>query len=261
MTGTADGSGAAEPAPGGTLILLRHGRSTANNAGVLAGRSEGVDLDDTGAAQAAGLHARLAGARIARLVSSPLLRCRRTLQPLADALGLPVQVDERIAEVDYGSWTGRALSELANEPLWRTVQQHPAAAGFPDGETLAGVSARAVRAARQHAAQAGDGGAVLLCSHGDVIKAILADALGMHLDSFQRLVVGPASLSVVRYTPLRTFVERVNDTGSLDGVGAPPPQDRGGDGASGPGDATVGGDPGRPLASAPLEPPAGRDVS
>jgi probable phosphomutase (TIGR03848 family) len=204
-----------------TLILLRHGRSTANGAGVLAGRSEGIDLDDTGVEQANGLLQRFSGARVALLVSSPMLRCRRTIQPLADHLGLEVEIDERIAEVDYGSWTGRALKDLAGEPLWRTVQAHPSAAVFPDGESLAEVSVRAVAAAREHAAAAGDDGAAVLCTHGDVIKAILADALGIHLDGFQRIVVGTASLSVVRYTPVRPFVERVNDTGSLRGIGEP----------------------------------------
>jgi probable phosphomutase (TIGR03848 family) len=230
---------------GGTLILVRHGRSTANGDGVLAGRTPGVDLDETGSAQAAALVARLAGASIARLVSSPLRRCRSTLAPLAASLVLEVQLDERIAEVDYGSWTGRKLQDLAGETLWRTVQAQPSAAVFPDGEALAAVSARAVRAAREHALSTGEGGAALLCSHGDVIKAILADALGMHLDSFQRLVVSPASISVVRYGPVRTFVERINDTGSLDGVGAPPEKPAA-DGAAvrGDQDAVVGGDTG-----------------
>ena len=205
-----------------TLILRRHGRSTANSAGILAGRSAGVDVDATGAEQAATLVDRLAGCRIARIVSSPLLRCRSTVAPLAASLGLAVTIDERLAEVDYGDWTGRPLSELAQEPLWRTVQTHPSAAVFPNGEALAAVSARAVAAARAHAAVTGEIGAVLICSHGDVIASILADALGMHLDLFQRLVVSPASVSVIRYTPLRTFVERINDTGTLAGLGAPP---------------------------------------
>jgi len=246
----------------GTLILLRHGRSTANNAGVLAGRTHGVDLDDAGRSQAADVVARLSGARIARVVSSPMVRCRHTAQPLADARGLPLQVDERIAEVDYGTWTGRRLAELADEPLWRTVQLHPAAAVFPGGEALAAVAVRAVAAAREHAERSGDDGAAVLCSHGDVIKAILADALGLHLDSFQRLVVSPASLSVVRYTPLRTFVERFNDTGTLDGVGAPAGEGEHGSGSAGSdraSEATVGGEPGTP---APGEAPhAPRDVS
>lgn len=221
---TPDG-GLAAPAPRehihpATLILLRHGRSTANSAGILAGRSAGVDVDATGAEQAAALVDRLAGCHIARIVSSPLLRCRNTVAPLAASLRLAVTIDERLAEVDYGDWTGRPLSELAQEPLWRTVQTHPSAAVFPNGEALAAVSARAVAAARAHAADAEETGAVLICSHGDVIASILADALGMHLDLFQRLVVSPASVSVIRYTPLRTFVERINDTGTLAGLGA-----------------------------------------
>ncbi|WP_344469975.1 histidine phosphatase family protein [Nakamurella flavida] len=238
-----------------TVILIRHGRSTANTAGILAGRSAGVNLDDTGTAQAAAVAGRLAGVRVDALVSSPMDRCRQTLAPLAEALGLPVQIDDRLAEVDYGSWTGRALKDLGDEPLWRTVQQHPSAAVFPDGEGLAQVSARTVAAVRdwalgdpdrpaaddspvvpgpdaplmsgaaaRAAAVPGQGRCLVVCSHGDVIKAILADALGMHLDAFQRIVVNPASVSVIRYTPLRPFVERVNDTGDLGFLRPPPPE-------------------------------------
>ncbi len=252
--------------PVGTVILLRHARSNANNEGVLAGRAEGIGLDETGAAQAEALVGRLAGAGVVRLVSSPLLRCRQTLQPLASAVGLAIEPDERITEVDYGEWSGRRLDELTADPLWRTVQFHPAAMVFPGGEEMAAVSARAVQAARGHAAAAGDAGAVVLCSHGDVIKAVLADALGLHLDSFQRIVVGPASVSVVRYTPLRAFVERVNDTGSLAGLGSAPdpqPADRseggGGDGRAG-GDGP-GGRPAEPAGDGAAEGqwPAGSD--
>ena len=238
-----------------TVILIRHGRSTANTAGVLAGRSAGVHLDETGQAQAAAVAGRLAGVRVDALVSSPLDRCQQTLAPLAQALGLPVHLEERLAEVDYGSWTGRALKDLGSEPLWRTVQQHPSAAVFPDGEGLAQVSARTVAAVREWAlgdpgrspstdspvvpdadsplmsgaaaraaAVPGQGRCLVVCSHGDVIKAILADALGMHLDAFQRIVVNPASISVIRYTPLRPFVERVNDTGDLGFLRPPPPE-------------------------------------
>lgn len=204
-----------------TVVLLRHGRSNANASGVLAGRRPGVDLDDAGGDQARALVARLARTPIARIVSSPLERCRQTVAPLARSLGLDVQLDERLVEVDYGRWTGAALTDLAGEPLWRTVQQHPSGAVFPDGESLGAAAARAVAAAREHAAgPAAPGaldrdGAVLICSHGDLIKAIVADALGMHLDLFQRLIVSPASLSVVRYTPTRPMVLHVNHTGEL----------------------------------------------
>jgi len=213
-----------------TVILLRHGRSTSNTAGTLAGRSEGVDLDDKGREQAAGLVDRIGDLRIRAVVSSPMLRCRRTVEPLAEALCLEPAVDDRLSEVDYGEWTGRKIGELVNEPLWRVVQAHPSAAVFPGGEGLAQVQARAVAAVREHdqrlAEQHGADVLWLACSHGDVIKAVIADAFGTHLDSFQRINVDPGSISVVRYTPLRPFVVHVNHTGARLSAGlraAPPP--------------------------------------
>jgi probable phosphoglycerate mutase len=211
------------PAPVVTVVLVRHGRSTANTAGILAGRTPGVRLDEHGEGQAAGVADRLAGITIDRLISSPLERCRQTLEPFATASGIEVEVDERFAEVDYGNWAGRPLKDLASEPLWRTVQQHPSAAVFPGGEGLATVSSRAAEAIRDVRLAAVKDQTVLICSHGDVIKAILADALGLHLDCFQRIVVAPASLSVIRYTALRPFVERINDTGDLGLLRPPPP--------------------------------------
>ncbi|MEB3050639.1 histidine phosphatase family protein [Mycolicibacter sp. MYC123] len=214
-----------------TVILLRHGRSTANTAGVLAGRTEGVELDDKGRQQAAQLVDRFAGLPIKAVVRSPLLRCRGTVEPLAAALELEPVIDERLAEVDYGSWTGRKMSELTGEALWRVVQAQPSAAVFPDGEGLAQVQARAVTAVREHDRQlAEQHGADVLwvaCTHGDVIKAVLADALGIHLDGFQRIVADPASASVIRYTALRPFVIHVNHTGPslAAAVKIPPPQD------------------------------------
>jgi probable phosphomutase (TIGR03848 family) len=208
-----------------TVILLRHGRSTANTAGVLAGRSAGVNLDETGLAQAAGLVGRLAGVDIGRIVSSPLERCRQTVAPLAAAAGVDVEIDDDLVEVDYGDWTGRSLKDLGSEKLWRTVQQRPSAATFPGGESLATVSVRAVAAVRRllEAELERPAAALLLCSHGDVIKSILADALGIHLDGFQRINVAPASLSVVRYSALRPIVERINYAEDLSALLPPPP--------------------------------------
>lgn len=201
-----------------TVILLRHGRSVSNTAHTLAGRSEGVELDEKGMAQAAALVERLDGLPIRALVRSPLLRCRLTLEPLAAALGLDPVVDERLSEVDYGQWTGRKLSELVTEPLWSVVQQQPSAAVFPEGEGLAAVQSRAVAAVREHDRRlaAAHGADVLwvACTHGDVIKSVVADALGSHLDSFQRIVADPASMSVIRYTDTRPFVLHVNHTGA-----------------------------------------------
>ena len=200
-----------------TVILLRHGRSTSNTAHTLAGRSEGVELDEKGTAQAAALVERLDGLPIRSLVRSPLLRCRMTLEPLAAALGLDPVVDERLSEVDYGEWTGRKIGELVTEPLWSVVQHQPSAAVFPGGEGLAQVQARAVAAVRDHdrrlAAEHGGDTLWVACTHGDVIKSVLADALGAHLDAFQRIIADPASMSVIRYTEMRPFVVHINHTG------------------------------------------------
>jgi probable phosphomutase (TIGR03848 family) len=226
-----------------TVILLRHGRSTSNTAHVLAGRSEGVDLDDKGRQQATELVDRIGELPIRALVCSPLLRCRRTIEPLAEALGIKAKVDDRFAEVDYGEWTGRKIGDLVKEPLWGVVQAHPSAAVFPGGEGLAQVQTRAVAAVRDHdarlAEQHGGDALWLACTHGDIIKAVVADALGLHLDGFQRVSADPASMSVIRYTRLRPFVLHVNHTGprlTSALMAAPSP-----DGEAPPGDAVVGG--------------------
>jgi probable phosphomutase (TIGR03848 family) len=202
-----------------TLVLLvRHGL-TAGTGSVLTGRTPGIGLDDRGRDQAAALAARLAGAELDAIVSSPLQRCRETAGEIAaarDGHQVAVTEDARFAEVAYGDWTGKPIKRLAKEPLWRVVQAHPSAVRFPgeDGESLAGVQERAVAAIREWNSRLGPKAAYLVCSHGDVIKSILADSLGMHLDMFQRIQVDPCSVSVIRYTPLRPFVLRMNDTGT-----------------------------------------------
>ncbi|MET9028807.1 histidine phosphatase family protein [Nocardia sp. NPDC004168] len=201
-----------------TVILLRHGVSTSNTARTLAGRSTGVELTERGEEQARAVAERLAGLPIERIVHSPLLRCQRTVAPLAEKFGLEPVFDDRLVEVDYGEWTGRPIAELLEEPLWKVVQRHASGAVFPGGEGLAQVQARAVAAIREHdralATQHGRDALWVACTHGDVIKSVLADALGIHLDGFQRILVEPASLSVVRYTPTAPYVWRLNDTGA-----------------------------------------------
>jgi probable phosphomutase (TIGR03848 family) len=224
-----------------TVVLLRHGRTTANAAGVLAGWTPGVQLDDAGAAQVAAVGERLAKVPLAAVVSSPLERCVQTAEAVAAGRDLAVQTDDRLGEARYGDWTGRTIKELSREPLWKVVQQHPSAAVFPgdEGEGLAQTQVRAVAAVRSWNARLGPEAVWLACSHGDVIKAILADALGLHLDQFQRIVVDPASVSVVTYTDTRPFVVRVNDTGGdVSGLIPPPRRRRRGKASS---DAVVGG--------------------
>ena len=199
-----------------TLILVRHGRTNANSSGVLAGRSPGVRLDEAGEQQSARAAERLAALPLKAVVSSPLERCRQTAQAIArlQPAGTKVQREKDIVEVDYGEWTSGELKTLAKEPLWKVVQSHPAGATFPGGESLAAMSARSVAAVRRWDARIteehGPEGVWAAVSHGDVIKAVLADALGMHLDAFQRIVVDPAAVSVVRYTSGRPFVLTMN---------------------------------------------------
>ena len=202
------------------VLLIRHGRTTANSSGILAGWTKGVRLDERGEQQAGELAKRLAEVPLAAVVSSPLERCRQTSDiVLSGREGVPVHLDERIGECRYGDWTGRPLSELAQEPLWRVVQAHPSAARFPgpEGESIADMSARAVAAVREWntliAAEHGPEAVWALFSHGDVIKALAADALGLHLDQFQRITADPCSVTAVRYTELRPFVVRLNDVG------------------------------------------------
>jgi probable phosphomutase (TIGR03848 family) len=200
-----------------TVLLVRHGRTTANGAGVLAGWTEGVGLDDTGRTQVAALGGRLAAVPLAAVVTSPLQRCLETTELMLEGHA-PVErhVDERIGEVRYGDWTGGELKRLAKDPLWKVVQSHPSAMTFPGegGEAMRDMQGRAVTAVREWNVRLGEDAVYAVVSHGDVIKAVLADALGMHFDQFQRLVVDPSSVSIVTYTPLRPFVVRVNDIGS-----------------------------------------------
>jgi probable phosphomutase (TIGR03848 family) len=201
-----------------TVILVRHGRSSANTSGVLAGRTPGVKLDEAGAQQAAAVGERLAALPLAAIVTSPLDRCKQTAASIAKHHALRPATDRRLTECGYGDWTGKKISELAKDPLWAVVQQHPSAVTFPGGESMRGMQQRAVDAIRAHdaalAASHGPQAIWVAVSHGDVIKSIVADALGQHLDTFQRIVVDTASTTIITYTATRPFLVRLNDSGS-----------------------------------------------
>lgn len=221
-----------------TVLLVRHGLTEVTGE-TLAGRTPGIGLDERGRNQAKDLAERLSALDLAAVVTSPLMRCAQTAAAIAEAAvhRPPLRTEDRFAECDYGEWTGRPLKELAKHPLWPVVQAHPSAVRFPGGESLAEVAHRAASAVRDLNTELGSeqpNPLYLVCSHADVIKAVLADALGLHLDSFQRIQVDPCSLSVVRYTPRRPFVLRVNDTGGAVGDLLPDP-------GAGTGDAVVGG--------------------
>jgi probable phosphomutase (TIGR03848 family) len=237
-----------------TLILVRHGRTSANASGTLAGRLPGVRLDEVGAEQAARTAARLSVVPLAAIVTSPLERCRETAKAIARAHpARPKVSSERgLTECDYGEWQGRPLKELAKEKLWATVQSQPSAATFPGGESLPAMQARAVNAVRRRdaavEAEHGPGAVWVAVTHGDIVKSILADALGMHLDLFQRIQVDPASISIVSYTSSRPYVLATNThEGDLSWMAGKPRTRR-----ARRADAAVGGGagPGRPSGSA-----------
>lgn len=232
-----------------TLILVRHGRTTANASGVLAGRTAGIKLDDTGRRQAVRTAERLSVVPLVAVVSSPLERCRQTSRLILEKqTGVPAtSIEKGITECDYGDWQGRRIADLAKEDLWSVVQRQPSAAVFPGGESLPTMQSRSVAAIRRldaaFEAEHGAGAVWVAVSHGDIIKSILADALGMHLDLFQRINVNPASVSIVRYSAARPDVIATNtDAGDLSWLRADPTSD----------DAQVGGGAG------PAEPASAR---
>lgn len=225
------------------LLLVRHGHSTANAASVLAGWSEGVGLTERGRDEVGRIATLLGDVPVARLVTSPLQRCLETAELLLpDATA---EVVDDLGECHYGAWTGRPIAELTTEPLWRTVQDDPAAARFPTSdryaaESLAEMADRVVTAiARLDAeveAERGPEAVWVAVSHGDPIKAVLAHAVGAGLAGLQRVHVDPASVSVVRRTGDRAMVLATNSAGDalargLTTLPASVP----------PGDATVGG--------------------
>lgn len=205
-----------------TVILVRHGRTTANATGILAGRTAGVSLDETGEAQAERTAQRLAVIPLAQIVSSPLQRCQQTAAFIASQQqsSACVETAEGLNECDYGSWQGNKLSDLAVQKLWSKVQANPSSVTFPEGESMAGMQARSVAEIRRLDAKVeaehGPEAVWVAVSHGDIIKSVLADALGMHLDLFQRINVGPASVSIIHYGSGSPRVHSVNtDAGDL----------------------------------------------
>ena len=202
------------PAP--TLALfVRHGR-TPTTGDVLPGRARGLHLSDDGKAQAKEAATRIAVLpNVEAVYSSPLERTKETAAPIAEALGLRVTVDKGLLECDFGDWTGRKLKELAKLPEWRTVQRYPTGFRFPGGESFAEMQTRmGDTVTRLRAAHPGR--AIVLVSHADPIKAAVADALGTHLDLFQRIVVSPCSVTAIAYGADGPVVLGVNLVGNLE---------------------------------------------
>jgi probable phosphomutase (TIGR03848 family) len=210
-----------------TVLLVRHGLTHLTGP-VLSGWTPGLHLDERGVAQAARLAAQLLAVPLAAIVTSPLERCRDTAAAILAGRAMEAIVDERLGEARYGDWTGQELKALVRDPLWKLVQVQPSAVTFPNGEAMRDVQSRALAAIRDWNQRLGRDATWLGCSHADVIKSIVADALGLHLDQFQRIAIAPASLTVIRYEPDRSTVLRVNDLGgSVEDLLPPKPRRRG----------------------------------
>ena len=201
------------------VVLIRHAHSQANAKGVLSGRIPGVHLSEDGTKQANELATRLGKVRISSLRISPMERCLETITPWWDGVGkennprISIQTEDNLIEVDYGKWSGKKLSLLSTNKLWKTVQNNPSAMYFPSGEGLAAMQERAMRAVHEVVAVKSKG-AALFVSHGDVIKSIVASAMGMHLDDFQRIVIDPASITVLDFSSSKPRVLLMNDSRS-----------------------------------------------
>jgi probable phosphomutase (TIGR03848 family) len=203
-----------------TVFLVRHAL-TAQTGRILYGQTKGISLDDRGRAQAERLVERFAPVKLTAIYSSPLERCVETVEPLATAQRMTVVESRPLIEMDAGGWTGRSLPQLRRTKLWKTVQTEPSAFRFPGGEGFVQAQARAVaeveRIARRHRR-----GRVVVATHGDIVRIVLAHYEGIALDAFQRLVVDTASVSVVQVDARRAHVLLVNDTGGLDRFGRAP---------------------------------------
>ncbi len=198
-----------------TLVLVRHAQTDAAGKR-LTGQARGVHLNERGRTQAARLVERLEGLPIRAIYSSPLERSRETAAPLARARGVPVRIRRALTEVEYGEWTGRSISSLRRTRLWRQVMAAPSTVRFPRGESLLEVQARVVTEIQQ-IAKTHRRDMVVAISHADVIRLLVAHLSGLHADHLHRLVIDPASVTVVALGDGIPRLLRINDTGELPG--------------------------------------------
>ena len=200
--------------PATTVLLVRHATNDWVAAGRLAGRTPCDHLNRQGKAQANALAQRLAKGMPRRpqaIYSSPLERAQETAGAIARPLQLETQLSEGIDEADFGDWTGQKLVKLAREPEWRLVQARPSSVGYPNGESIRQMQSRALDAVERLVASH-EGETIILVTHADIVKAVVAHYLGLHLDLFQRLIISPASISTLSFTRMGGLVTTLNDT-------------------------------------------------
>ena len=202
-----------------TVLLVRHG-VTATTGKVLPGRAAGLHLSDEGLRQAEATAARIkALPKVAAIYASPLERAQETAEPIAAARKLKIRTEPGLLECDFGEWTGKRLAALSKKKEWTVVQNRPSSFRFPAGESLREMQGRMTETidqlAHRHA-----GRTIVVVSHADPIKAVVVEAMGAHLDAYQRIVISPCSITVIAWHPLRPTLLSVNAT---DHLGTPLP--------------------------------------
>jgi probable phosphoglycerate mutase len=195
-----------------TIYLLRHGHSTANAKSILAGRDSSVSLSQRGLEQAQSVMQELESKKITNIFSSPMPRCLETVQPFASKAKLKIAKIDGLLEMEYGDWSGKKLLTLSRKKLWSEIQARPSLVRFPNGESFTEMQGRALESIKEIASP---GKEILVCSHGDVIKAIVAGLLGLHLDNFQRLTIDPASITVINLSMNSAQIRLMNSTAHL----------------------------------------------
>lgn len=203
-----------------TIYLVRHARSTANKTGKLAGRTPNVKLDEIGLAQAEALGKHFSQYKIDQIISSPLERCLQTAQHIQkdQARNISMQKNEIFNECDYGSWSNRKISDLSKLDLWKTIQRNPSQVRFPKGESMLEMSFRVIKGLGEIVKDLKKPKNLVIVSHADPIKALLAHLLGMHLDNFQRIIISPAAINKIKYSQAGFSIEAINDTAHLNGI-------------------------------------------
>ena len=199
------------------LVFIRHAHSTANDAGILSGQLPGISLSKKGRKQAQDLVDRIGASSFDSVRVSPMQRCEETIAPWINShysRGMKsYQIDESLIEMDYGSWSGRKLSSLSREKMWKQIQERPSTVQFPQGERMKAMQKRALTSISDALLEK-QNGTHLFVSHGDVLKAVVASLLKMKLDDFQTLVIDPASVTVIDFDGAKSRLLAFNDTHS-----------------------------------------------
>ena len=199
------------------LVFIRHAHSTANDAGILSGQLPGISLSKKGKKQAQELVERLGASSFDSIRVSPMQRCEETIAPWINSRysrGMKsYQIDESLIEMNYGTWSGRKLSSLSREKMWKEIQERPSTVQFPEGERMKAMQKRALMSISD-ALEEKKNGTHLFVSHGDVLKALVASLLKMKLDDFQSLVIDPASVTVIDFDGSKSRLLAFNDSHS-----------------------------------------------